>query len=326
MGIETTSNITTAASRIIIKIIAFSSYQDPSRPNIYVVQSSDPTAIKKKHQQSNNTFIQSTIHIITMSETDSFVDPVFLARFGLSRFNAVDYFLHPLNPFRSKTNTSNESLGMQGIGIGMFMQLGMAGEGPMPPQQAEEAYANALRQQFPGEQYELLPPTDPAFYAQPSPLYTIRHVYRTSASSVKVLGIYYIVEGVIYKAPSVRSLMKANITRTLEGVAGACQVLSVCARFQPSTGYTWHFEAAEDDNDDDNEEEGDTTTKKKKAKEDDLDPVALRKLNQNRKRRKIMDHRRPGERTAAEEEGIRASEAMDRILVRLSQSSTVTGK
>ena len=70
--------------------------------------------------------------------------------------------------------------------------------------------------------------------------------------------------------------------------------------------------------------------KKKTAKnvvvvDDDLDPVALRKLNQTRKRRKILDHRRPGERTAAEEEGIRASEAMDRILVRLSQSSAVTG-
>lgn len=255
-----------------------------------------------------------------MSETDSFVDPVFLARFGLSRCNAVDYFLHPLNPFRTKTNTSNESLGMQGIGIGTIMQLGIvAGEGPMPPPAAEEAFGKALQQQFPGEQYELLPPTDPAFYTQPSPLYTIRHVYRTSATSVKVLGIYYIVEGVIYRAPSVRSLMKANVTRTLEGVAGACRVLSVCARFQPSTGYTWHFEAAEDDDDDDDDED-------KKTKADDLDPVALRKLNQTRKRRKIMDHRRPGERTAAEEEGIRASEAMDRILVRLSQSSSVTGK
>ena len=94
---------------------------------------------------------------------------------------------------------------------------------------------------------------------------------------------------------------------SLEGLSGACQVLSVCARFQPSTGYTWHFEADADD-------------------DDDLDPVALRKLHQRRKRRKILDHRRPGERTAAEEEGIRASEAMDRILVRLSQSAAVTGK
>ena len=48
-----------------------------------------------------------------MSETSSFVDPVFLARFGLTRFNAIDYFLHPLNPFRTKAKSSNEVLNMQ---------------------------------------------------------------------------------------------------------------------------------------------------------------------------------------------------------------------
>jgi len=268
-----------------------------------------------------------------MSETESFVDPVFLARFGLSRFNVVDYFLHPLNPFRTKANTSNEVLAMQGIGIGMFMQQGVSGEGPISPHRAEEEYARALASNFPAEQYELLPPVDPAFYTQPSPLYTLRHVYRTSATSVKVLGIYYVVEGVIYKAPSVRSLMKANITRTLDGIAGACQVLSVCARFQPESGYTWHFEAGMIDENKEkkkkdnaaigNRDDSDGRVEEEEL-EDDLDPVALRKLNKNRKRRKILDHRKPGERTAAEEEGIRASEAMDRILVRLSQSSAVS--
>jgi hypothetical protein len=38
--------------------------------------------------------------LVTMSETASFVDPVFLARFGLFRSTALDYFLHPLNPCR----------------------------------------------------------------------------------------------------------------------------------------------------------------------------------------------------------------------------------
>jgi MED6 mediator sub complex component len=287
-----------------------------------------------KYNRSNNTATGSvhTVHhhqTIIMSETASFVDPVFLARFGLNRFNVLEYFLHPLNPFRTKAVTSNEVLAMQGTSIGMLMQQqqasggflsSAAAKGSLPPhQQAEEDYNNALRQNA-GEQYELLPPVDPALYAQPSPLYTIRHVLRTNPNTVKVLGIYYVVEGVIYKAPSVRSLMKANITRTLEGLTGACQVMAVCARFQPSTGYTWHFEAAEDDNN--NNKKDDTG----EEEEEDLDPVALRKLHQRRKRRKIVDHRRPGERTVAEEEGIRASEAMDRILVRLSQSSAVTGK
>jgi MED6 mediator sub complex component len=235
-----------------------------------------------------------------MSETASFVDPVFLARFGLSRVNVVDYFLHPLNPFRTSSNTSNEVLAMQGIGVGMFIQSGPNGL-PMPPQAAEEEYAKALSR-LTGEQYELLPPTDPSMYLQPSPLYTIRHVLRTNPSSVKILGVYYVVEGVIYKSPAIRSLMKSNVARTLDGLAGACSALSVCARYLPSTGYTWHF----DEN------------------HDNVDPVALMKLNKRMKRRKILDNRKAGERSEAEEEGLRASQAIDQILVRLSKSQLVT--
>jgi hypothetical protein len=232
-----------------------------------------------------------------MSETASFVDPVFLARFGLSRANVLDYFLHPLNPFRPLGNTSNEVLGMQGIAIGTLMQQGLNGE-PLSPVAAEDEYNNALAR-VSGEQLELLPPVDPSMYTQPSPLYTIRYVLRTSPSSVKILGVYYIVEGVIYKAPCVRSLMKTNVARTLESLSGACQALSVCARYQPSVGYMWVFE---DD-------------------EDKMGPVDLMDLAKRRKRRKTIDTRKPGERTAAEEEGIRASEAIDQILVRLSKSN-----
>ena len=254
-----------------------------------------------------------------MSETDSFVDSVFLARFGLARSNCLDYFLHPLNPFRTKANTSNEVLGMQGISIGMLMAHGVSNEGPMPPIAAEEEYNKALSQ-LTGEQYELLPPVVPKpnpanpqapiptlhqLYAQPSPLYTIRHILRTSPTSTKVLGIYYVVEGVIYKSPTVRSLTKTNVARTaLEGLHGAVRALGVCARYQPAIGYTWVFEQQDGDGD--------------KDKYDD-DPVALDKLVKKRKRRRILDHRRPGERMAAEEEGIRASEAMDQILVRISK-------
>jgi hypothetical protein len=93
--------------------------------------------------------------------------------------------------------------------------------------------------------------------------------------------------------------MKTNVTRVLEGLSSACGALSVCARYQPSLGYTWVFE-------DDAEKE--------------LDPVSLIQLSRRRKRRKILDNRKPGERTAAEEEGIRASEALDAILVRISKS------
>ena len=190
---------------------------------------------------------------------------------------------------------------MQGIGIGMFLQMGPTGGMPLPPQQAEQEYQKALSR-LQGEQYELLPPADPAFYTMPSPLYTIRHVNRTSVTSVKVLGIYYVVEGVIYKAPSVRSLCKANVTRTSEGLSGACSALSVCARYQPSTGYTWHFDADDDGT--------------------SSDPVSLIQLHKRMKRRKVLDNRKAGERNEAEEEGLRSSAAIDQILVRLARNSS----
>ena len=254
-----------------------------------------------------------------MSETTSFTDPVFLARFGLFRATVIDYFLHPLNPFRTAANTSNEVLAMQGTTIGLLMQQGFLQQEVLTPQQAEEAYQKALSK-LTGEQYELVPPANPAFYTQPAPLYTIRHVLRTSPSSTKILGIYYIVEGVIYKSPAVRSLMKANVARTTSCLAGATDSLSKCARYQPSVGYVWVYDHqpqqsnnnnnGNDDSDDDN---------------DELTPYQLVQMAKRRKRRKILDHRRPGERTAAEEEGIRATEALDQILVRLSKSHWIKG-
>lgn len=84
-----------------------------------------------------------------------------------------------------------------------------------------------------------------------------------------------------------------------------------------------------------------------------MGPVELQELIRKRKRRKVLDNRQVGERTPAEEEGIRATEgmaclhgafwfeeavdfskiqfssliaAMDQILVRLSRSDLVTGK
>jgi hypothetical protein len=165
-----------------------------------------------------------------MSDTASFVDPVFLARFGLARWNALDYFLHPLNPFRTTTNTSNEVLAMQGIGIGTIMQMGTGLKaGPLSPETAEDEYSMLLTRMT-GEQYELMLPPSDTDWNQPQNLFVIRHVLRSNSTTVKVLGVYYILEGVIYKSPAVRSLMKANVTRTVEGLSEACDALSVRAR------------------------------------------------------------------------------------------------
>ena len=155
----------------------------------------------------------------------------------------------------------------------------------------------------------------------------------------------------IYKSPSVRSLCKAHVAKTLGALSSTLDALRKCTFYQPSLGYLWVFE-------------------EEFQKEGGSGPVELRQLAHRRKRRKVLDHRRPGERSPAEEEGIRATEgespppppppptsksvvdyflmqpslrklmilsyawvlylfldpAMDQILVRLSRNSFVTGK
>jgi hypothetical protein len=164
-----------------------------------------------------------------MSLTESFVDARFLAQFGLSRVNVLDYFMHPLNPFLFKTEEqiTNQLLSMQGIDIGSLMYQG---SGNIPPplslNQAEDEYNIALTK-LNGHQYELVRNPDDQLQ---SPLYTIRHVFRTSPTTSTVLEIFYIVEGVIYKAPSASSVMKANVALILKGLESAYDTLNVCTR------------------------------------------------------------------------------------------------
>lgn len=99
---------------------------------------------------------------MSSSETASFTDPQFLATFGLSRMNALEYFLHPLNPFRSKAQTCNEMLAEQGISITnlVYHGIGQQQSGPLSIERAEEEYHAALSR-LQGEQYELLVPPQP---------------------------------------------------------------------------------------------------------------------------------------------------------------------
>jgi hypothetical protein len=106
--------------------------------------------------------------------------------------------------------------------------------GQMSLAQAEEEY-NATLSRLTGEQYELLPPppSDSDAEIAQAPLFVIRHVLRENVAVAPVLGIYYVLEGVIYKSPSMRTLMKSNIARTCKGLEDACDVLSNSARGIP---------------------------------------------------------------------------------------------
>jgi hypothetical protein len=311
------------------------------------------------------------------SETASFTDPQFLAHFGLSRANAIEYFLHPLNPFRSKAKTCNEVLQMQGITIGQLMYsdiIGTQQSGPLSLERAEEEY-NAALARLPGEQYELLMPPSPPKHTKggttannnssnnnnnnndsqqqqdpmtmdpsQSPLFTIRHIYRTK-NKVTTLGIYYILEGVIYKSPSARALMKYNVARTCQGLIDTCDTLSKCANYTPTTGYYWDFEAgsklkkrkrtaATTETKTTTEIESTAAAALKKEEgnndhdhHDDDDEIHIFKQLQKIKKSSTVVGKRikTEERTDEEEEEIRAKDKINSILLRLSKSSMVTG-
>ena len=254
-----------------------------------------------------------------MADTSlSFIDPVFLARFGLSRANAIDYFLHPLNPFRrnvsSGTTSSNEVLAMQGISLDTLLQTQIQQQHlqgrPYDPisalSRAEYDYSRHL-EKLVGEQYELVPKDEErnqvnanigeqASPPAPDQLFVIRHVLRSSRTTRKVLGIYYIIEGAIYKSPSVRSIVKANLSRTIEALTDTCQVLSECAQYEPTLGFMWNFD------------------------KDESDMNSRKKLSLRKRPRTATDYNAQSE---DEEERLKASEAIDNILIRLNRKVTM---
>eukprot|EP00979_Chaetoceros_neogracilis_P016013 scaffold6860_cov297-Chaetoceros_neogracile.AAC.11 len=287
---------------------------------------------------------------MSASETASFTDPVFLATYGLNRGLILDYFLHPLNPFRIKHKSSNDILVSQQISIGFIMHNGIGMRpGPLSLTQAEDEFSSSLSRLV-GHQYELLPVDDPeALTSMNSPLFTIRHVYRPSETKVVPLGIYYVLEGVIYKSPCARSLMKANVARTTQGLMEACDVLKHCARYSPRTGYYWDFEGlkklmksnsiivananaknSSDANITDITAKGEmgechlgVEKKETETIQEILDDFKARSKLATSARR-ILDNRPAGERSEGEEEGIRAKEKMNSILMRLKGSINTT--
>ena len=220
--------------------------------------------------------------------------------------------------------------------------------GPLSLTQAEDEFSSSLSRLV-GHQYELLPVDDDADAANinmnmNSPLFTIRHVYRSSEAKVVPLGIYYVLEGVIYKSPCARSLMKANVARTTQGLMEACDVLKHCARYSPRTGYYWDFEglkklmrinshgSAVVGNDGNvgngNGNNGNNVTSTSNGNGNITETETIQEILDDFKARsklatsarRILDNRPAGERSEGEEEGIRAKEKMNSILMRLKSS------
>ncbi|KAI9201892.1 MED6 mediator sub complex component-domain-containing protein [Polychytrium aggregatum] len=144
----------------------------------------------------------------------SFKDPAFLGTLGLHEHNALDYFA--LSQFYDKKSI-NEEIIMQS----RFNQL-----------QANQLNRKAMK----GIEYEL-----GYFSYQPS-LFIIRKLYRTDERNAALIGLYYIIEGTIYQAPDLATLLSNHMITSLHHVQKAFDEAVTSVRYHPSHGYMWSID------------------------------------------------------------------------------------
>ncbi|KAF6035738.1 MED6 [Bugula neritina] len=78
-------------------------------------------------------------------------------------------------------------------------------------------------------------------HVQPPILYIIRKQYRQNSESVTPMAHYYVIGGIIYKAPDVCTLVNSRMMNTTFSLNEALNKAIKHARYHPSKGYWWHF-------------------------------------------------------------------------------------
>lgn len=73
-------------------------------------------------------------------------------------------------------------------------------------------------------------------------LYVIRKQQRHSPTYVVPLANYYIIAGVIYQAPDLKSIVESKLLTTIYSLQSAFEECFNYARFHPSIDYTWTFD------------------------------------------------------------------------------------
>jgi len=141
----------------------------------------------------------------------SFIDTIFLQHFGLFKENALDYF--SLSPFYDK-QCSNEVCKMQGF--------------------SQNQIQNQLKAMT-GVQYVL----DEG--VQDARLFVVKQEYRQSNSYATLQAIYYILEGTIYQAPSVQSLMHSRLSRLAFNLEKCLDTLRNHVSMTDNCEYRWSF-------------------------------------------------------------------------------------
>ncbi|KAK0537568.1 Mediator of RNA polymerase II transcription subunit 6 [Tilletia horrida] len=167
----------------------------------------------------------------------AFRDPEFIAFFGaLTRQNILDYFSR--SPFYDLQST-NQVLRMQNIAItGGFMSA-LAGD-----QKEEEDL-----KRFTGIEFVVV-------HAQPDALFVIHKRRRLSPAATIPLAAYYVLDGTIYQAPDMHSVLGSKMLTSVTALRATIDAFREAEPpFSIRRGYQWTLKPPEETDDDDDEEE-----------------------------------------------------------------------
>jgi len=141
----------------------------------------------------------------------SFIDPVFLQQFGLNKDNALDYFA--LSPFYDKA-CNNEFCKMQAF---------------------TQSQLQSNLKTMTGTEYVLDESIkDPR-------LFVVIRQDRQSSRYAELQAIYYILEGTIYQAPSVLSLLNSRLSKLAYNLDKALDTLQDNVCMTDTCDYRWSF-------------------------------------------------------------------------------------
>lgn len=154
-----------------------------------------------------------------MADTEDicFVDPNWLAQNVLSADTSLEYFSN--SPFYDRT-CNNEVLKMQS--------------------KFREVSQDQLRNMV-GIEY---------LVSKPDPVITIEKVHRFSPTRTETRGVFYMIHGYIYAAPSMKKVFASRLTNALFHLNKALDLYMERRTFSPFTGFTnkshkGHFDADE---------------------------------------------------------------------------------
>jgi mediator of RNA polymerase II transcription subunit 6 len=145
----------------------------------------------------------------------SFLDPIFLQQFALTRDNALEYFSR--SPFYDPLS-NNETLRMQGTNMGHLQRMtgvefalddrvgGGAGSRGSSTQEVDTG----------------------------GRLFLVKKQKRASPSSVHVLAVYYILDGTVYQSPNLLHLMMTKYNKITSCLTAALSITTDCVDYTHS--------------------------------------------------------------------------------------------